>query len=202
MVVEASREVDSIAPGTSLIHRLAIQGHEVLYVPLRGEGEAVASLIGLEIGVSRGDITASSEGRIEALAAPDRLRKLKVGLWSAGPVTTGMLWEVLEQACPEGEKLFVVLDSVEMLEPPHSGGLASTIRALRGFSGNGITVIGAASKVGREPSCWPFAAASSVAALSVDKGQGGIRATVAQSEQANRSRCRTLPLSPQTFLPN
>lgn len=149
VVVEASREVDSLALGASLVHRLAIQDHEVPYVPLRSEEEEVTSLIGLEIGVSRGDITASSEGRIEALAVPDRLHKLKVGLWSAGLVTTGMLWEVLEQACPEGEKLFVVLDSAEMLEPPHSDGLASTIRALQGFSGDGITVIAVASKVGR-----------------------------------------------------
>ena len=118
------------------------------------------------------------------------------------PSHDGMLWEVLEQACPEGEKLFVVLDSVEMLEPPHSDGLASTIRALRGFSGDGITVIDVASKVGREPSGWPFAAASSVAALSVDKGQRGIRATVEQPGQVNRSCCRTLPLNPQTFSPN
>lgn len=201
-VIEASGDVDSIVLGASLVHRLAKKGHEVLYVPLRGEEDAIASLIGLEAGVSRVDISASSEGRVKALEASDRLRKLKVGLWSTDLVTAEMLWEVLERACSEVEELFVVLDSVELLEPPHSDGVASTVRALRGFSGDGITIIAIASEMTRASRCWPFAAASSVVTLSADEGKCGIRATVAQSEQIDRRRRRVLPLDPQTFLPN
>lgn len=199
LVALVSDDVDLTLVSATCAIGSALCGNETLFIPLRGVQDAVSRLIEVDTGISADRVSDNAASRGEALDSAGRISSLgSLGIWSSDLPSTSLIWERIEREI--SDRALVIIDSVELIDPPGPDGIASTIRALRGFVADGDIAVIATLNCSVNDSQFALSAATTVLGLSAGGCKGGpsgaISINVERSERGVLGKAVVRDISP------